>query len=1151
LIRQSIEQQLIHQPGVETRNRKPLQRPASIGADWELRCGPNNRFATLALFPTWVYSVRGSSPHTTNFAAKDLTLAHAPPIPLVDNTILVQEGSAMALAVGSAAWYAWLADATSFAFRSDQGTFTAHKERRGSAREYWKAYRRHAGRLHRVYLGKSSELTLDRLNAAAAELARGISIQAPSPHATSEDTAHDRTNVTADTVNEDARPGAQLHESRLPDAASIPQISSSALTTDNARHLHLLSTKYALPASRANLVPRPRLAELLDTAMSQNRKLILIAAPAGSGKTTLLVEWLTARTEKRGLRTEEIDSALSPQPSVLTTRVAWLSLDDADNQLAQFLAYLIAALETVRPGIGAEAWALLRAQVAHPPAQAILTTLVNALGDSPDHLALGLDDYHTITLPAIHEVVAFLLERMPPHMHILMTTRADPPLPLARLRVRGQLAEIRAADLRFTSDETAYLFNQIHGVDLPSDAATQLETRTEGWAAGLQLAALSLHQQDAAQVPAFLADFTGSHAYVFDYLADEVFQHQADQVQSFLLQTAILGRLCGPLCAAVTGQEDAPMLLERLDRANLFLIRLETRRHWYRYHHLFQDFLRERLERAVGATGCALLHRRASVWFEQQGLVGEAIDHALSAQAWGDAIRCLTPLMASERLYEHFLDWPHWLTALPDAVLRDDPELCVRLAWILLFTGHGEEVDRLFDLAEAVWQAAGDQPKVGEVLGWRAAAFYWRRDHLRAMSLAQQALARLPAEAVEQRAITTVILEISHLDLGHVASAMDPLVMAHEALQHSREPFYALAAANGLARAYQLQGQLQRAARLYLDLIQHAAGAMHREQPAAYFFLGRIYYEWNDLASAERALHEGIAVGQRTGRGRYWPSAYAALAWVRWACGDVTQTSFLVEQALALAQQLDSPPAIAETETRQAGLWLAQGDLAAAGRWLARRAIDADDQVPYERQAEYLVLARIRIAQEQQAPGSVDMDAIIHLLDRLLQAAGADGRMSDRIAILGLRALAHAEGRDPNQALASLAAALELAEPEGYIRTFVDEGAPMRALLLTQREQLPESEAGTRLRTYIDRLLGAVWPAVSAALSSSPPPALLSERERTVLQLLAGGHSVQEIATHLVISAHTARTHVKNIYAKLDAHNRVQAIERARTLNLL
>jgi LuxR family maltose regulon positive regulatory protein len=419
------------------------------------------------------------------------------------------------------------------------------------------------------------------------------------------------------------------------------------------------------------------------------------------------------------------------------------------------------------------------------------------------------------------------------------------------------------------------------------------------------------------------------------------------------------------------------------------------------------------------------------------------------------------------------------------------------------------------------------------------------------MNAAQQALTRLPAESVEQRAIPTYILGASDVSRGHVASAMDPLIAAHEAVQHSSDLFSALAAAAGLARAYQLQGQLRRAAGLYHDVIRRAGVATYQQQPAVYFFLARLYHEWNDLAAAEQMLREGIAVGQRTGRGRYWPSAYAALAWVRWARGDVTQTTLMMEQALAAARLLDSPPAIAEVETRQAGLWLAQGDLPAAARWLASRDLNVGEEMMYECQGEYLMLARIRIAQERQAPGSVDVGAVVSLLERLLQVAEADERTPDRIEILVLMALAHAAQQNQNYALERLAAVLALAEPEGYIRTFVDEGAPMRSLLLTQRAELPDNKAGKRLLAYIDRLLDAFRQDLPATRIGATTPELLSERERAVLQLLAAGRSIQEIATFLVISAHTARTHVKHIYAKLDAHNRVQALERARSLRLL
>jgi LuxR family maltose regulon positive regulatory protein len=899
---------------------------------------------------------------------------------------------------------------------------------------------------------------------------------------------------------------------------------------DYANSLHLLATKLALPPSRISLVPRPRLAARFQAAIARRQKFILVAAPAGFGKTTAVGEWLHSASD---------------------CSIAWLALDEADNQLNLFLAYVIAAIERAHPHVGAEAWALLRGQAARPPTQAILISLINALATSGSEIVLVLDDYHFITLPAIHEAIAFLLDRMPPDMHLIITTRADPPLPLGRLRARGQLAEVRAADLRFTREEAAYLFEQVHQVALSSTDLTTLESRTEGWAAGLQLAALSLQQQDATYISSFLEEFSGNHTYVFDYLAEEVFQTQPEHVRRFLMQTALLDRLCGPLCAALTGQNDAQAELVQLDQANLFLIPLDMSRRWYRYHPLFRDFLRAHLEHTVEAAERAQLYHRASAWFEQAGLAGEAIDYALQASAWNDALRCLLPLMADQQFYKYFLDWPRWLTALPDAALGADPDLCLRLSRILILIGHIEAAERPFRLAEAAWHLADDQRKLGKLLGYRAVALALKHDFSNAMALAHQALAMLPADAAEQHGVASYVLGYSTLWLGQAGRAADWLSAVHVLLQNSNDMLLVQAVGAGIARALQLQGQLQRAATLYQDVIRRAGAATHLEQPALYFFLGRLYYEWNNLPSAEHALREGIAVGQRTGRGRLWPSSYAALAWVRWAGEDVTQTTVMMDQALAAARLLNNPSIIAEVKARQAGLWLAQGDLPAALRWLATRALGVDDDVTYEQQAEYLLLARIRITQEREAPGTVDLDAVTGLLERLLQMAEADQRMVDRIVLLALLALAHAAKGDPRQAQGMLAMALALAEPEGYIRTFVDEGAAMHLLLVAQRAQIRDSDVGARLRAYIDRLLDAFSPALSSPPLSSLPPALLSERERMVLRLLAEGHTVQKIASDLIISVHTARAHVKNIYAKLDAHNRVEAIERAHTLKLL
>jgi LuxR family maltose regulon positive regulatory protein len=1049
--------------------------------------------------------------------------------PLVDHThLLLPDHADETVAVGSPAWYAWLENATSFVFRSPRGTFTAAKEHRSPAQEYWKAYRRGAGRLQRAYLGKSGELTLDRLNAAAAELAHKLTADVPASGAAIPDT---------------------------------PPLSDTAAAPDNAQSLHLLSTKLAIPTFRATLVPRPRLAAQIDRAIAQQHKLILIAAPAGFGKTTMIAAWLAElRIENEALRKPVRGS--DSQRSMLNAqiRVAWLALDDSDNQLSQFLAYLIAALETARPQLGTAAWALLRAHVAQPPAHAILTSLVNALAAPADPLVLVLDDYHTITLQAIHEAITFLLDRMPAHMQIVITTRADPPLPLARLRARGQLTELRAADLRFTNGEAAFLFGHIHGITLAPEAVAALEARTEGWATGLQLAALSLRQRAATELPAFLAAFAGSHAYVFDYLAEEVFRQQPAHVRVFLVQTSILGRMCGPLCAAVTGQNDAQTLLEDLDQANLFIIQLDSSRRWYRYHHLFRDFLCEYLERAGDADGHALLHRRASAWFEQQGLVGEATDHALQATAWDVALRCMTPLMDSQRFYTYYLDWPRWLAALPDAALSAELDLCRRLAWILIFTGQLAAADRPLSLAETAWRAAGNQAKVGELLGLRAITWGWKGDFARAIQAAQQALALLPADAVDRQGVPAYVLGASDLRLGHIGTAIDWLLASSAVMQrkpvgtqHPSEAFLSLGTTASLARAYQLRGDLQHAAALYRDVIAHMGSTPYLQVPSALIFLGSLCYEWNDLVESERMLRAGLAVAERIGRDRYWPSAWAMLAQVLLAGGDAPQAQALFDHALVVARTIDNAPNIAEAEVIQGWLWLAQGDLAAALRWLHTRAwpIDLDRPLSYTQQIERLMYIRICIAQARQEPAAVDLGAMLRELNELLQLAKTDQRLADQITILALLALAHAIEGDSDQALTILTTAIRLGATEGYIRTFVNEGAHMRALLHALRGQLPPAAPDERLQAYVDRLLEAFPRAASAHPESGRTSPMLSEREQVVLEHIAAGRSIAEIAAALVISAHTARTHVKNIYTKLDAHNRVQALERARALQLL
>lgn len=831
-------------------------------------------------------------------------------------------------------------------------------------------------------------------------------------------------------------------------------------------------------------------------------------------------------------------------------QIAWLVLDDGDNQLEQFLAYLIASLETVYPGIGAEAWALLRAQTLHPPTHTIITSLINALAAAPARIVLALDDYHTITLQAIHAALAFLLECMPAHMHILMTTRADPLLPLARLRARQQLTELRATDLRFSADETVLFFEQVHGVALPAAAVATLESRTEGWVAGLHLAALSLRHQSAADLPAFLADFTGSHRYVFDYLMDEVFEQQPEHVRAFLVRTALLERFCAPLCDAVIGGDTAQTMLNELDQSNLFLIQLDSTRSWYRYHHLFRDFLCKRLELASEPADRTQLHLRASAWFKQNGLIREAIAHALHAEAWLEAIQCIAPLTEADQFYDYYLDLPGWLAALPEAALQADPEFCFHFGMALMYTGYAEAADRLLGLVETIWQTAGDTTKAGEMLCWRGMGLCFMGDFARAIMLAEHALGMLPPEATEQHGFANGVLGYSALSLGHAGVASTILAAAQRDTQHRQEPAIVESIILCVARVAQLRGKLHHAAAVCQKKIRRTAGLTHLQSPAIYFCLGEVQYEWNDLAAAERTIQEGISVGELTGRGRYWPAALGLLAQVLWLRRDVPQATSMIERALAEAHLLGHPRALAEAQAYQAWLWLAQGDLAAAAGWLATRALD-DETPRYERQAEYLMLARIRLAQARAEPDSVDLNSVIQLLDQLRQTAEADERGADQISILVLTALAHAANNAPQHALTVLATALTLAEPEGYIRTFVDEGAPMQSLLLDQRAQIAADESHAPLARYVDRLLKA-FPQPVPTDSEQPNDAdILSERERDVLLLLAEGRTIQAVADHLIISAHTVRTHVKNIYAKLEVHTRVQALERARALQLL
>ncbi len=658
--------------------------------------------------------------------------------PQIVNDLLTDYAGAESIAVGSPAWFAWLEQSTGFSFRGPTGVFTARREARERGDGYWRAYRTVDGRQRRAYLGRSADLTPERLRAVAARLG------ADSP----------------------ARP-ASASGPGTPDSsdtASSPPIASIPPT--------LLSTKLYMPRPRSAIVQRPRLLARLDAGLLG--PLTLIAAPAGFGKTTLLADWLATRTEERGLTTESGALSLSPQSSFLSTRVAWLSLDPVDNDPAIFLRYLIAALRMgTSAAVGAMALALMPAPEPPPP-PTLLTTLVNDLAALPPSAraarpyVIVLDDYHVIASLAVHSALTFLLEHLPPTLHLVIASREDPPLPLARLRARAEVSELRAAELRFTPEEAAAFLRDVMELDITAGEVAALEDRTEGWIAGLQLAALTM--RDRSDRAGFIAAFSGSNRFVVDYLASEVIDRLPDHLRTFVLQTAILGRMCGPLCDAVLGVGDwvmgdgdeAPssnpqpptpnpqaysqLMLEELERANLFLVPLDDQRRWYRYHQLFAEVLREHLLRSLAAADVARLHRRASAWLERHGLAPEAIQHALLANDFDGAAGLIEHVALPMALDGQHVTVGAWLAELPAAMYGERPRLALAQAYIAGSNGDYAAAEAQLRQAEAGvegWDEVEAAAVRGEVAALRALALSMLGD-ARAADLGRMALAQLP-----------------------------------------------------------------------------------------------------------------------------------------------------------------------------------------------------------------------------------------------------------------------------------------------------------------------------------------------------------------------------------------------------------------------
>ena len=787
----------------------------------------------------------------------------------------------------------------------------------------------------------------------------------------------------------------------------------------------LLATKLYLPRLQPGFLARPRLAEGLDEGLA--RGLVLVCAPAGFGKTALLADW--ARQGRRP--------------------VAWLSLDPGDNDPARFWRHVIAALERVRPGT-TEQFAPLLGPPPPPAFDGLVTALINELADQPGagEIVLVLDDYQLIDAEPVHASLGFLLEHRPTALRLVLTSRADPPLGLARLRGGGQLAELRAAELRFTVEEAAALLRQAVGPALPEAAVAALTARTEGWVAGLQLASLSLRQH--SDVAGFVTTFSGSHRYVLDYLTEEVLEHQPDEVRSFLLETSVLERLSGGLCDAVTGLPGGQAMLERLERANLFLVPLDEVRGWWRYHQLFADLLRARLlEHQPGRA--AQLHRNAAAWCEEHGLADDAVRHAVAAGEMIWAARLIERHFdAVYNLHGEAATIQRWLSAMPADLVRSRPRLLLAQAALADASGRVEAVEGLLDDADRAPAGAADEPfepsagRSASMLVNVPATIALHRCYLAQLrgeaegtvAFASRALAESGEGEWLLRSTAQGFLAVAEWLRGRLTEAERAFVSGIAGWRAAGEHTATAWGCYQLGQVQRAQGRLDAAVRTCQQALEATAGPGPTPLPAAgpaYVGLGEVSYQRNELDTALQHVTEGIALCRRFVYTASLATGLAALAWIRQATGDPAGAlEAMGEAELAApgtASLLNPVPA------QRARLLLAQGEIAAAARWTQERGLGAGDEPSYPQEPEQLVLVRVLLAQDR--PGSA-----LPLLQRLHAAAAIQGRLGSEIEIQALLALALAAAGDQDSAVATLAEALTFACPQGYVRVFTDEGAP-------------------------------------------------------------------------------------------------------------
>jgi len=894
----------------------------------------------------------------------------------------------------------------------------------------------------------------------------------------------------------------------------------------------ILSTKLFVPSPQSHIVARPRLFECLDLVF--DHRLTLISAPAGYGKTALLADWINQKK----------------MPA------AWLTLDEGDNDIVYFMKYLAASLQKINRNIGRAAVSMLSSPQA-PDFRTILASLINDILVEKNDFILILDDYHVICVPAVHGLVLFLLEHLPPPMHIILAARSDPPFPLARMRSLRQLNEIRAADLGFTPEETDIFFNEKLKLGLATENTAILRTLTEGWITGLQLAALSL--RDQSDHNKFVHSFRGSNRYIADYLIEEVLSRQPVEVQSFLLKTSVLDVLTGSLCDAVAQMEDSHTMLDKLEKADLFIFPLDNQRLWFRYHRLFADLLRQRLKQAVPEESKEL-YRLAGEWFTANNMKKEAVGNYLKAEEFDRAAVLIIEIAESkwERTQQSLI--LEWLESLPRKKILDDPLLSILFARELFINDREEETEEMLENAQALLASPEKKfPKhtadrfQGKIAVIRAVISSYKGDIPRIINYSRQALQLLGRENLMWRCIAAFSLGIAHgwSGDGDMAKAGEAFKEAVRLSKSSGDLYFSLLAESSLAGVELYQGHFGEGKNIYQNLIRKIAESELSETPIAGSILvavGSLMFLENKTEDGLKKIKEGLELTEKGKDPILTASTRLSLARILLFLGEfdrVKETISIIEDFFT---EFIIPPWMKhETEALKGLLLLRQGNLEKLEAWIKNRGLDLSMKCTKRNESESIVFVRYLLAVGRYEEAD-------HLLDKILVSAQNGSRGLAMIEIFNLKAQALYNLGDTKNALRSLRNALILAQTDAIFILFMYEGRDILPLLDIMLE---EEKKGTKDFEKEERISISFLKKVIAAVRSGPLPVkdgqedVLSERELEVLTLIAAGLSNQEISDKLFISLNTVRTHTKNINIKLDVHNRTQAVKRARELGLL